>query len=106
MVGDILQPTHLLLILVVALLVLGPKRLPEVGRTLGSGLRDFRQAINGEATSRDDDEPRAYVETESDDIVPATDAGPAFTADEAASDGAEKADDHVVDHEPEWADES
>ena len=50
MVGDILQPTHLLFILVVALLVLGPKRLPEVGRTLGSGLRDFRQAISGETT--------------------------------------------------------
>lgn len=52
MVGDILQPTHLLFILVVALLVLGPKRLPEVGKSLGRGLRDFRQAISGE-----DDEP-------------------------------------------------
>ena len=48
MVGDILQPTHLLFVLAVALLVLGPKRLPEVGRTLGSGLRDFRQALSGE----------------------------------------------------------
>lgn len=47
MVGDILQPTHLLLILVVALLVLGPKRLPEVGRSLGKGLRDFRSAMSG-----------------------------------------------------------
>ena len=48
MVGDILQPTHLIFVLVVALLVLGPKKLPEVGRQLGSGLRDFRAAINGE----------------------------------------------------------
>jgi sec-independent protein translocase protein TatA len=48
MVGDIMQPTHLLFVLVVALLVLGPKRLPEVGRQLGNGLRDFRAAINGE----------------------------------------------------------
>lgn len=46
MIGDILQPTHLLLILVVALLVLGPKRLPEVGRSLGRGLRDFRMALS------------------------------------------------------------
>ena len=46
MIGDILQPTHLLFILVVALLVLGPKRLPEVGRALGRGLRDFRNALN------------------------------------------------------------
>lgn len=44
---DILQPTHLLLILLVALLVLGPKRLPEVGKSLGRGLRDFRQGISG-----------------------------------------------------------
>lgn len=57
MVGDILQPTHLLLILVVALLVLGPKRLPEVGRTLGSGLRDFRSAINGESSSHHAERP-------------------------------------------------
>lgn len=45
-IGDILQPTHLLFILAVALLVLGPKRLPEVGRALGRGLRDFRSALN------------------------------------------------------------
>lgn len=47
MFGDIIQPTHLLLILVVALLVLGPKRLPEVGRSLGRGLRDFRSGLQG-----------------------------------------------------------
>jgi sec-independent protein translocase protein TatA len=52
-VDNILQPTHLLLILVVALLVLGPKRLPEAGRALGKGLRDFRSAMSG-----DDREPR------------------------------------------------
>jgi sec-independent protein translocase protein TatA len=45
--GDILQPTHLVFILLVALLVLGPKRLPEVGRQLGKGLRDFRGAMSG-----------------------------------------------------------
>jgi sec-independent protein translocase protein TatA len=48
MLGDILQPTHLLFVLVVALLVLGPKRLPEAGRALGKGIRDFRTAISGE----------------------------------------------------------
>ena len=45
MIGDVLAPTHLLLIMIVALLVLGPKRLPEVGRSLGKGLRDFREAM-------------------------------------------------------------
>jgi TatA/E family protein of Tat protein translocase len=46
MVGDILQPSHLLFILVIALIVLGPKRLPDVGRSLGKGLRDFRSALS------------------------------------------------------------
>lgn len=53
MLGDILQPTHLLLILVVALLVLGPKRLPEAGRSIGQGLREFRASIR----DREGDEP-------------------------------------------------
>jgi sec-independent protein translocase protein TatA len=57
MVGDILQPTHLIFVLVVALLVLGPKKLPEVGRQLGNGLRDFRAAINGEQSEPKDSTP-------------------------------------------------
>jgi sec-independent protein translocase protein TatA len=46
-ISDILQPTHLLFILVVALVFLGPKRLPEVGRSLGKSMRDFRGALSG-----------------------------------------------------------
>lgn len=61
MIGDILQPTHLLFVLIVALLVLGPKRLPEVARTLGTGLRDFRSAISGESTDSSDDEPTPRI---------------------------------------------
>jgi sec-independent protein translocase protein TatA len=57
LIGDILQPTHLLFILVVALLVLGPKRLPEVGRSLGRGLRDFRAALSGEERDQQDEVP-------------------------------------------------
>ncbi len=52
MIGDILQPTHLLFVLVIALLVLGPKRLPEVGRSLGKGIRDFRNALSTEDHDR------------------------------------------------------
>jgi sec-independent protein translocase protein TatA len=51
-IGDILQPTHLLFVLVVALLVLGPKRLPEVGKSLGRGLRDFKTALSTEEQER------------------------------------------------------
>ena len=39
------NPTHLLLILLVALLLFGAKRLPEIGRGLGSGIHDFKQAL-------------------------------------------------------------
>lgn len=60
MVSDILQPTHLLFVLVVALLVLGPKRLPEVARTLGNGIRDFRSALSGETDERPG-QPGHYV---------------------------------------------
>jgi sec-independent protein translocase protein TatA len=45
-VHDIVQPTHLLLLLVVALFVLGPKRLPSAAKSLGQGMRDFRSAVS------------------------------------------------------------
>jgi sec-independent protein translocase protein TatA len=51
--NDILQPTHLLLILVVALLVLGPKRLPEATRSIGRGIHDFKSAITGDSPQGD-----------------------------------------------------
>jgi sec-independent protein translocase protein TatA len=63
MVGDILQPTHLIFVLVVALLVLGPKRLPEVGRQLGNGLRDFRAAINGERPERPEEDTGPFEQS-------------------------------------------
>jgi sec-independent protein translocase protein TatA len=56
-IGDILQPTHLLFVLVIALLVLGPKRLPEAGKSLGKGLRELRQALSGDDT----DQPHEVV---------------------------------------------
>ena len=56
---------EILLILVVALLVFGPKRLPEVGRTIGKGLGEFRRAsadlkrtVNAELALDDDERPR------------------------------------------------
>ena len=44
---ELMQPSHLIFVLVIALIVLGPKRLPEVGRSLGRGMRDFRDALSG-----------------------------------------------------------
>lgn len=45
MFTNALQPTHLIIVLVVALLVLGPKRLPDAGRALGQGIREFKHSI-------------------------------------------------------------
>jgi sec-independent protein translocase protein TatA len=45
---------ELVLVLAVALIVLGPKKLPEVGRSLGKGMRDFKDALAGH-NDRDDD---------------------------------------------------
>jgi sec-independent protein translocase protein TatA len=45
MIENILSPTHLLLILGVALIVLGPKRLPDAGRGLGSAIRGFKDSL-------------------------------------------------------------
>jgi sec-independent protein translocase protein TatA len=44
------NPVHILFLLLILLLVFGAKRLPEMGRSLGSGLRGFKESINGEET--------------------------------------------------------
>jgi sec-independent protein translocase protein TatA len=46
---------ELMIVLVLALIVLGPKKLPDAGRALGSGLREFKDSIGG-SSKRDDDE--------------------------------------------------
>ncbi|HEY5262451.1 MAG TPA: twin-arginine translocase TatA/TatE family subunit [Solirubrobacteraceae bacterium] len=45
------NPIHLMFLLVVLLLVFGAKRLPELGHSLGTGLRGFKEAIGGEGVS-------------------------------------------------------
>jgi sec-independent protein translocase protein TatA len=45
---NILQPSHVIIVLVVALLILGPKRLPEAGRALGQGLKEFKSSISSD----------------------------------------------------------
>lgn len=45
MLEGLLQPTHLLIIFGIALLVLGPKKLPELGKGIGEGIRGFKSAM-------------------------------------------------------------
>jgi sec-independent protein translocase protein TatA len=51
------NPLHILLLLVVLLLVFGAKRLPEMGRGLGDGMRGFKESLSGE--SKPANEPAA-----------------------------------------------
>jgi sec-independent protein translocase protein TatA len=45
--GDLLQPWHLIVLAVVAFLLFGAKRLPELGKGLGEGLKGFKEGIKG-----------------------------------------------------------
>jgi sec-independent protein translocase protein TatA len=52
---------ELLIVLVIALIVLGPKKLPDFGRSLGNGMREFKDSISGGSDSRRDDDDDTYA---------------------------------------------
>ena len=57
---------EILIVLVIALVVFGPKRLPDLGRSLGSGMREFKDSITGNSKD-DDDEPSRITAARADD---------------------------------------
>jgi sec-independent protein translocase protein TatA len=65
------NPIHLAFLLVLMLLVFGAKRLPEMGRSLGSGMRGFKEAITGEQSVAGG-EPRAMSIEQGPDRIEAT----------------------------------
>jgi sec-independent protein translocase protein TatA len=52
-------PTELIIVLVIVLLIFGPKRLPGLGKQLGTGMREFKDSISGKGGKDDDDEEEA-----------------------------------------------
>jgi len=59
MFEGLFQPMHLLVILGIALLVFGPKKLPELGKGLGEGIRGFRSAMKENAEPPEADFPKS-----------------------------------------------
>ena len=51
----LLQPTHLFFILLIVLIIFGPGKLPDLGRSLGKGIREFKDALSGTEGSSDKD---------------------------------------------------
>jgi sec-independent protein translocase protein TatA len=58
MFEGLFQPMHLLVILVIALLVFGPKKLPELGKSIGEGIRALRSGLQDSSPESKDKEPK------------------------------------------------
>jgi sec-independent protein translocase protein TatA len=55
-------PMELAIVLIVALVILGPKRLPGAARSLGRGMREFKDTVSGISVADDDTQPRLQAE--------------------------------------------
>lgn len=63
MTTGLFAPSHLILLGLIALLVFGPKRLPEIGRSFGHGLRGFKESVSGDGPEADTDMAPVTAET-------------------------------------------
>jgi sec-independent protein translocase protein TatA len=75
------NPLHIAFLLIVLLLVFGAKRLPEIGRSVGTGMREFKDSISGDTarltqTTQQPQTPAQPVATQAPVATPAPDAVP------------------------------
>lgn len=77
-------PMEIILVLVIALIILGPKKLPEAGRSVGKGMREFKDSISGITKDDDYDERELRAVSDGDaDAVPVAESEPARERDAA-----------------------
>ncbi len=69
-------PMELAIVLIIALIVLGPKKLPEVGKSLGKGMREFKDSVAGITGDDDDERPREVHAEHVDEPAPAAAPAP------------------------------
>jgi sec-independent protein translocase protein TatA len=79
MLGNI-GPLEIAVVLIIALIVFGPKRLPELGRGLGRGMREFKETVTGEKRDDEDDDAKATLGTPQATTAKAPDSSPVSTA--------------------------
>lgn len=82
-------PMELIVVLVIVLLVFGPKRLPGLGKQLGSGMREFKESISGSSKDDDDEADRPALAPAAEDGEPVV-VAPASKAEPVVVEPAEK----------------
>ena len=75
-------PLELAIVLIIALVIFGPKRLPDLGKSLGKGMREFKDSLSGE--NDDDDDEQAELEVGTSQPQPTDDDGEPVEADVVA----------------------
>ena len=83
---------ELLILLVIVLLIFGPKKLPQLGRSLGGGMREFKDSVTGKTRDDDDDEPAVIEGPDRSRVTTATAADAEETETEQRARAAKTAD--------------
>jgi sec-independent protein translocase protein TatA len=80
-------PLEIVLILIVALVIFGPKRLPELGRSAGKGIREFKNSVTGKDDDDDEDEVREIERAKRDRVARAEESPAVAHAEETPLEG-------------------
>lgn len=77
-------PLEIILLLVIVLVIFGPKRLPQLGRQMGRGMREFKDSVTGDSKDDDDEAPQGRAALTSAPEAPAAPVPPAAATPESA----------------------